>query len=88
VVMPFVVQRPDDPTRPADPDRPVVAGTVEKTLYRKAAFHATRLYAGPVGELVSRELLAMHDFGFRVDHSGLGYRLAEHIMAQIPEGER
>uniref|UniRef100_UPI003297BB4B hypothetical protein n=1 Tax=Salmonella enterica TaxID=28901 RepID=UPI003297BB4B len=33
---------------------------------RKAAFHATRLYPGPVGELIADELLAVEAWGYRV----------------------
>jgi hypothetical protein len=40
----------------------------EKMRVRAAAFRATRLYPGPVGELVSRELLTWEEFGYRLGH--------------------
>ena len=38
----------------------------EKMRIRAAAFRATRIYPGPVGELISRELLGWEDFGYRL----------------------
>lgn len=52
---------------------------------RLAAFHATRLYPGPVGELISAELLAVEDWGYRLAGNSRAYRLTEHILAQLPE---
>lgn len=57
----------------------------EKTQMRAAAFRAKRLYPGPVGELISDELLAWEDFGFRLDRNGLVARLVRHVMT-TPDG--
>lgn len=45
---------------------PVPMDHKEKSELRHLAFKATRLYPGPVGELVSRELLAWEEFGYRL----------------------
>ena len=52
----------------------------ERMRMRAAAFRATRLHPGPVGELVSRELLTWEEFGYRLDRDGLVQRLAHHIL--------
>lgn len=44
---------------------PVPINHREKTRLRAAAFRATRLYPGPIGELLSRELLSWEEFGYR-----------------------
>lgn len=48
--------------------------------YRAAARHARRLFPGPLGELVSRELAAYADFGHRFTQDGLIARLAEDVL--------
>lgn len=52
----------------------------EKMRLRAAAFRATRLYPGPVGELVSRELLSWEEFGYRLGGQELIMRLVEHLL--------
>ena len=52
----------------------------EKMRVRAAAFRATRLYPGPVGELVSRELLSWEDFGYRLGGDRLVMELVEHVL--------
>ncbi len=52
----------------------------EKIQLRTAAFRATRMYPGPVGEVLSRELLAWEDFGFRLGGSAPIMRLVDHIL--------
>ena len=43
------------------------------------------MHPGPVGELVSRELLAWEDFGYRFHGAGLVAALVDHIMkAETP----
>jgi len=37
----------------------------EGTRLRAAALRATQVYPGPVGELLSRELLCWEEFGYR-----------------------
>ena len=52
----------------------------EKMRLRAAAFRATRLYPGPVGELVSRELLTWEEFGYRLGGEQLVMRLVDHVL--------
>lgn len=70
-----------NPSNPADRLDPH-----EKMRIRAAAFRAKKLYPGPVGELVSKELLDWEGFGYRFDRHGLVGRLVEHLMiAPLPE---
>lgn len=48
----------------------------ERSRYRAPARHARRVHAGPVGELVFRELSAYADFGRRFTNDGLIPQLA------------
>ena len=58
----------------------------EKMRLRAAAFRATRLYPGPVGELVSRELLTWEEFGYRLGGDQLVMRLVDHVLTTpIPQ---
>jgi hypothetical protein len=58
----------------------------EKMRLRAAAFRATRLYPGPVGELVSRELLTWEEFGYRLGGEQLVMRLVDHVLkTPIPQ---
>lgn len=78
MVSPFQV--PHDARNSAEP-----MALHEKSRLRAAAFRAKRLYPGPVGELVSRELLDWEDFGFRLASGGLIMSLVEHVMtAPLP----
>ncbi len=52
----------------------------EKAKIRAAAFRATKLYPGGVGELLSRELLSFEEFGQRLDQSGLVMRAVRDIL--------
>ena len=64
----------------------VVMDASEKMRIRAAAFRVTRLYPGPVGELLSRELLTWEEFGYRLGGSGLILRLVDHVLkAPIPD---
>jgi hypothetical protein len=55
---------------------------------RAAAFRATRVYPGPVGELISRELLAWEEFGYRLGGNRLVGELMDHVLKAQPEGSR
>jgi hypothetical protein len=59
---------------------PVPVNHQEKMRLRAAAFRATRLYPGPVGELLSRELLSWEEFGYRLGGSQLIMRLVDHLL--------
>lgn len=50
--------------------------------YRAAAEHARRVYPGPLGELVHREITAFVDFGHRLRSDALIPRLAATVLAQ------
>lgn len=67
--------QPGPPTQP-----PPRLDHHEKMRIRAAAFRATRLYRGPVGELLSRELLSWEEFGYRLHRGGLIMRLVDHLM--------
>jgi len=59
---------------------PVSMDHYEKTRLRAAAFRVTRLYPGPVGELLSRELLTWEEFGYRLGGHRLITRLVDHVL--------
>jgi hypothetical protein len=60
----------------------------EKARLRAAAFRATRLYPGPVGELLSCELMAWETFGYRLGGAQLMMRLVDHVLtAPLGQGE-
>lgn len=60
----------------------------EKMRMRAAAFRATRVYPGPVGELISRELLSWEDFGYRLGGNRLVMELVDHVLKSQPETSR
>lgn len=53
----------------------------ESARIRAAALHARRVIAGPLGELVQRELTAYAEFGYRFAADALVPRLATEILA-------
>jgi hypothetical protein len=60
----------------------------ERMRLRAAAFRATKVYPGPVGELLSRELLSWEEFGYRLGSRGLVMGIVDEIMtAQIAQSE-
>jgi hypothetical protein len=62
--------------------------THQKMRLRTAAFRVTRLYPGPVGELLSRELQTWEEFGYRLGGSQLVMRLVDFVMKEpIENGE-
>lgn len=65
---------------PIDGDAPAMP-MHERSRYRAAAGHARRLYPGPLGELVFRELTAYAEFGHRFSGDGLIPRLAATVLA-------
>jgi hypothetical protein len=57
----------------------------ERMKLRAAAFRATRVFPGAVGELISKELLAWEEHGFRLGGHGLVRRLVDAVMkAELP----
>lgn len=73
-------------TNPAGYMKPVASNALdrmdhhEKMRLRAAAFRATRLYPGPVGELLQRELLTWEEFGYRLGGTNLVMRLVDVIL--------
>lgn len=65
---------------PAAEAGPVPMAHHEKMRIRAAAFHATRVYPGPVGELIQRELTDWVDFGYRLGGRRKVSELVEHVM--------
>lgn len=56
----------------------------EKMRVRAAAARAPKLYPGPVGELIARELDSWAELGYRVG-PGLTARLCDHVLgAALP----
>lgn len=58
---------------------PDVMDPHERMRLRAAAFRASRIYQGPVGELISRELLSWDEFGYRLG----GQRMIMQIVEAI-----
>lgn len=54
----------------------------ERMRIRAAAVRATRVYPGPVGELVARELLTWEEFGHRLGSAGPIMQLVDAVMKQ------
>jgi hypothetical protein len=63
-----------------NPPDPMDAHT--KMRLRAAAFRVTRLYPGPVGELLSRELLTWEEFGYRLGGQLLVMRVVDHVLKE------
>ncbi|MGH3585727.1 MAG: hypothetical protein ACRDQ0_05345 [Pseudonocardia sp.] len=59
---------------------PVPMDHHEKARVRAAAFRATRLYPGPVGELLSRELVSWEEFGYRLGGGQLVMQVVDHVL--------
>lgn len=51
----------------------------ERTRLRAAALRATRVYPGPVGELLSRELLSWEEFGYRLGSRKMIMRIVDQV---------
>ena len=68
-------------------DRPATMDHHEKARFRAAAFRLTRLYPGVAGEVLSRELLAWEELGYRLDADGAMHRLVEHAMSSPLPGD-
>lgn len=52
---------------------------LERARIRAAAFRATRVYPGPVGELISSEVMAWDELGIRLGSRSRIMALVEHI---------
>lgn len=57
----------------------------ETSRLRAAAHRGKKLYPGPVGLLIERELMGYEEFGFRFDRGGQTAALVHHLMtAPLP----
>jgi hypothetical protein len=56
----------------------------ERMRLRAAAFRATRLYPGPVGEVLAEEVLTWEQFGYRLGGGRLVMRLVDHLLTAAP----
>lgn len=59
-------------------------GVEERMRLWTAAGRAKRLYPGPVGELLYRELRSWEEFGYRLGGDGLIWGVVDTIMAGEP----
>lgn len=72
------------PPATAPPDRMIVS---DRIRLRAAAFHATRVFPGPVGEVLARELWAWEEFGYRLGDRSLIWALVVEIENRpLPKG--
>ena len=77
---------PSPPPVPPAPSPPSPMDHHEKSRLRTAAFHASRVYPGPVGELISRELLSWEDFGYRLGSKRMIMNLVDQVLRPATEG--
>lgn len=57
----------------------------ERMRLRHAAFCAARVYPGPVGQLISTELLSWEEFGWRFGGKSRVMDIANHVMDSYKE---
>lgn len=57
--------------------------TTDKIKLIASAHLAQRLYPGPVGELIYRELMTWEEFGYRFGNGQLIDRLIKHLDAEL-----
>ena len=58
----------------------------ERMRLRAAAFRALKVYPGPVGQLLSAELLSWEDFGYRLGSKSLVMSIVADVMARpVPD---
>ena len=69
-------------TRVEDGNPPAYMTTPERARVALAANRVNRLYPGPVGAILSRELWAWQTFGWRLAHDALITKLVDHILEQ------
>lgn len=61
---------------------PVPMDHNERMRLRTAAIRVLRLYPGPVGQLISEELLTWEEFGFRLGAKGLIQGVVDHVLRE------
>jgi hypothetical protein len=62
--------------------------TTDRQRIHRAAFYATRLYPGPLGRLVDRELTAYAEFGYRLGHDATVVLLVKELHEKWAAAER
>lgn len=72
----YVIDVPD----PAD-QQPAQMGTTIRQRVRTAAHRAIQLYPGPVGQMVSRELLQWEEFGRALGEDRLVMQVVDQLLA-------
>jgi hypothetical protein len=55
----------------------------DRSRLRAGAFKATKVYPGPVGELICSELLAYDEFGYRLGSKRKVMSLLEHVEKAV-----
>jgi hypothetical protein len=53
----------------------------ERVRLRAAAFRASRVFPGPIGELIHRELMTWYEFGYRLGGHSMIMRLVMAVEA-------
>lgn len=57
----------------------------EQSRVSAAGHRAKRMFPGPIGELLHREIDAWAHWGYRIDQSGLLPRVVDHIMTAVED---
>lgn len=61
-------------------NRPDPMSSADKMRLREAARRATQLYPGPIGQVLSRELMTWEEFGFRICGHSLVWKLVDELL--------
>lgn len=67
---------------------PAAMNQYERNRLRNAAFRASRVYPGPVGELLHRELMSWNEFGYRLGAQPMITRLVQAIEDTAEPGAK
>jgi hypothetical protein len=67
------------PIKPAPTAKLEAMDHVERQRIRTAAFRATRVYPGPVGELICSEVMAWEEWGYKLGSRSRIMALVEHV---------
>ena len=52
----------------------------DKLRIKAAAYHARRLFPGPIGDLIAREFFTWVEFGYRMGNNGLVHQAVDAIL--------
>jgi hypothetical protein len=74
-------RRPYDPHGPAADIPPERLTHHERERIKAAATHALKVFPGPIGAFLSRELLAWEQVGLRLGNGSLTHRTIDAILA-------